>query len=81
MELIDKNPRTRGFVDCVLDMQGCSCTTRDEKLKRQQHCSKLYNELARWVSSNMTHDFLTKTSDRQISFYTDSGDLIIIMSR
>lgn len=81
MGLIDKNPRTRGFVDCVLDMQGCACTTRAEKLKRQQHCSKLYVELARWASSNMVHDFLTKTSERQICFYTDSGELIIIMSR
>jgi hypothetical protein len=81
MGLIDKNPQTRGFIDCVLSIQGCACTARDEKLRRKQHCNKLYVELARWASSNMVHDFLSKTSERQISFYTDSGDLIIIMSR
>lgn len=79
--LIDKNPITKGFVNCILSIQGCACTSRSERLKIQQHCNKLYVELARWASSNMIHDFLTKTSERQISFYTDSGDLITIMSR
>lgn len=79
--LVDKNSKTKEFSNCILSIQNCACTSRNDKLKIQQHCNKLYVELVHWVTSNMKLDFLSRITERQISFYSDTGKLLMIISR
>lgn len=81
MGIIDKSPIFRNLANCVIDMKNCACTGRDEKIKKHQHCNKLYVDMIRSIFPSMKSEFLNRTSERQLSFYTESGELLIIVSR
>lgn len=69
------------IVECVSNLSGCACTSRDEKIKKYQRCNKLYVDFIKSNANKHKNDLLNKTSDRQIIFHTDTGEIIIIISR
>lgn len=79
--LIDKDSSFLTISNCILDLGTCSCKSRDEKLSKLQHCNKLYMQIVSNVIPKLKHELLNNISDRQISFYSDSGKLLMIISR
>lgn len=79
--LVDKDPTLRRLVDCVLDMSNCACQKREDKIKKHQLCNKIYVESVRYIVPKLKNEFLNKTTERQIIFYSESGELLIIISR
>jgi hypothetical protein len=70
------------IVDCIADyLRHCNCHRKADKDKIYGNCNNLYNAGARLAAIRFKHEFLNKTPERQIAFYSDSGSLIGIASR
>lgn len=70
------------IVMCVNNYSaGCKCYKRQDKINLYATCCKMYFDAARHAASRYRNELLSKTTDRQISFYTDKGQLIAIASR
>lgn len=59
----------------------CNCQKREDKQKMYDVCTKMYINLAKHVVGKFKTEFLSKTTDRNISIYTEQGQLITIVSR
>jgi len=59
----------------------CNCYKKEDKLKLYEKCNAAYHQAVKHVVPKFRHEFLSKTGERQISFYTDQGHLIIVMTR
>jgi uncharacterized cysteine cluster protein YcgN (CxxCxxCC family) len=81
IHLIDKDSSFVEISNCILDLGTCSCKSRDEKLSKLQHCNKLYIQLVNNIIPKLKYELLNKIPDRQISFYSDTGKLLMIISR
>ena len=70
------------LVTCINNFAvACTCYKREDKMKLYGVCTKLYVDGVRHIVPRFKNEFLSKTSDRQIAFYTDQGQLIAIVSR
>ena len=74
--------RFRQIVVCMGDfLRHCNCHKRADKDRIYQNCNRMYIEAARDAAGKFKYQFLEKTSERQILFYTENGSLIGIASR
>jgi hypothetical protein len=69
-------------IQCIQNYTAaCSCYKREDKVKIYNMCNGVYHNAVRNVIPRLKHEFLSKISERQISFYNDNGQLIGIISR
>lgn len=69
-------------VICIGDYsRQCNCHRQNDKVRIYQNCNKLYSAAAMIAGTRLKGEFLNKTSDRQIAFYSENGTLIAIASR
>lgn len=59
----------------------CNCYKKEDKMALYNACKRLYIDAVNGVVPKMKNVFLSKTTERQIAFYTDEGSLISILSR
>jgi hypothetical protein len=70
------------LINCINNCAAsCTCDNREDKARVYGICTKLYIDGARHVVPRLKNEFLSKTTDRQLSFYTEQGQLIVIVSR
>lgn len=70
------------LVKCINEFAtACTCHKREDKMRIYSACNKLYFVGAQHVAPRLKNEFLSKTTDRQISFYTEQGQLLSILSR
>lgn len=70
------------LVKCINEFAtACTCHKREDKMRIYSACNKLYISGAQHVAPRLKNEFLSKTTDRQISFYTEQGQLLSILSR
>jgi hypothetical protein len=70
------------MVNCVEEYRrGCDCWRRSERDAQYQKCTKQYLSIVRGIVPRFKNEFLAQTTERQICFYTENGQLIIILSR
>jgi hypothetical protein len=81
-DLATLNPTFRQIVICMGDfLRYCDCHSREDKDRIYKNCNQLYLDAARMAASKHKGEFLNKTGERQIAFYTETGQLIAIASR
>jgi hypothetical protein len=69
------------IINCVNSYDaGCNCYKLEDKRKLYELCNRLYFDAARHLGHRFKHEFLAKTSERQINVYTENGQLIISIS-
>jgi hypothetical protein len=69
------------LIQCINNYAAaCTCDKREDKLKQWSLCTKLYHHGALHVAPRFKKEFLSKTTDRQISLYSEVGQLIVIIS-
>lgn len=61
--------------------KACNCRGMDAKRKMYENCTTIYTNAVRGVVPKLKNEFLSKTQERMISFYTDDGTLIGVVSR
>lgn len=70
------------LINCVNNYRAaCNCYKQEDKNKTYEVCTKMYINLAKHIVNRFKTEFLSKTTDRQISLYTENGQLITIVSR
>lgn len=70
------------LVHCINNYSAeCNCHKKEDKDKLYGSCTKIYINSVKNVVSRFKNEFLTKTSERQICFYTEQGQLMLIISR
>lgn len=68
--------------NCVNNFRAaCNCYKKEDKQRMSDTCNRIYMDCVRHVVPRFTNDFLNKTPDRQLKFYTNTGDLLRIVSR
>jgi hypothetical protein len=60
---------------------GCNCHKRSDKIKVYEVCNKLYMTCCQQLISRHKGEFLNATAERQIAFYSEHGQLMVIVSR
>lgn len=61
--------------------RACNCWKAEDKKKLYDNCTLTYMNAVKNVVPRFKNDFLSKTEDRVISFYTDNGALIGVVNR
>ena len=61
--------------------KACNCWKAEDKRKMYDNCTLIYMNAVRVVVPRFKNEFLSKTTDRQIQFYTDNGSLIGLVCR
>ena len=80
--MCDRDPTFRSIVNCVIDLQsGCACKQRSDKIQKQKNCNALYHEAVRSVIPNLSNEILKKTTDREVVFLSEAGDMLKTISR
>jgi hypothetical protein len=80
--LVNKDAAFEQLAQCINNFaSACACSSREEKMQLYAVCNKLYFRSARDIAPRLKNDFLSQTTDRQITFYTEEGNLIAIISR
>ena len=59
----------------------CNCQGAIEKAKLYNNCTIIYMNAVRNIVPKFKNEFLSKTEERQIQFYTDNGSLIGLVCR
>jgi hypothetical protein len=59
----------------------CNCWKAEDKKKLYDQCTLSYMNAVKHVVPKFQNDFLSKTEDRQINFYTDNGGIIGSVNR
>ncbi len=76
------DPSFQQTVQCINNYAAaCNCSKREDKLTTYTVCNKLYQDSARQIVGRFKNELLATTEERQISFYTENGQLIVIVSR
>jgi hypothetical protein len=76
------NGSLQQIVSCIDGYSAaCNCHKVEDKQKMYAICNKLYSDAIKHIVPTLKHEFLSKTSERQIIFYSDNGTLISILSR
>lgn len=72
----------RQIVICIADFsRQCNCRGRNQKAQTYQRCNSLYGQAVHLASGRFKNEFLSKTAERQIIFFSDNGEIIAIASR
>lgn len=72
----------RQAVDCLTGYSAaCNCYKVEDKQRMYAACNKLYMDAVRHVIPRFKNVILAKIPDRQITFYSENGTLITIVSR
>lgn len=80
--LIDLDPTFRQLSICMGDFsRHCNCHRREDKDRIYQKCNKLYHVSATIATSKFRNEFLSRTSDIQIVFYSDNNQIISVATR
>lgn len=75
------DPIFNQIVICMNEfIRACDCHKREDKENIYLNCNKLFVQSVK-VASRFKTQFLACTSERQILFYTENGNVIAIMSR
>jgi len=70
------------IIYCVNDYAAaCNCHRGENKRKKYDECTRIYAEAVKNILPKFKNDFLSKTSERQISFFLDNGNIIGIICR
>ncbi len=76
--LADKDSLFTQMVNCVNNFRAaCNCYKKEDKLKMWKTCGSLFNNAVAHVVPKWKEEFLSKTTERQIIFYTEHGDLLL----
>jgi hypothetical protein len=59
----------------------CNCWKAEDKKKLYDNCTVTYMNAVKSVVPKFKNEFLSKTEERQIQFYTDNGALIGLVCR
>jgi hypothetical protein len=59
----------------------CNCWKAEDKKKLYDNCTVTYMNAVKSVVPRFKNEFLSKTEERQIQFYTDNGALIGLVCR
>ena len=80
--LIIGDSTLKQVVDCINNYRAaCVCYKVDDKKGIYDSCNRLYKHIVKQIVPRLKSEFLSKTSERQISFYDDQNQLIAIVSR
>lgn len=70
------------LVNCINNYAAaCTCDKREDKMRLYGVCKKLYQDGAQHIAPRLKNELLSKTTDRQLAFYTEEGQLIVLVSR
>lgn len=70
------------LVSCINNYgASCNCSKSNEKDKLYGVCVKMYHNGVRNIVPKLKHEFLSKTDERQITFRSEQGQVILIISR
>ncbi len=61
--------------------KACNCWKAEDKKRLYDNCTLQYMNAVKHVVPKFKNDFLSKTDDRQIRFFTDNGSLIGLVCR
>lgn len=76
------DPTFRQIVICMGDYsRTCNCHRREDKNRIYDNCNKLYLIAAKIAASRCKNEFLSKITEMQINFYSDTGELIAAATR
>ena len=80
--MCDRDATLRRVIDCVLDLQsGCACHKRADKIQKQKNCNRLYHEAVRFIIPGLSDEILKKTTDREVVFLSEDGNILKTISR
>ena len=72
----------RQIVDCITGYAAaCNCYKVEDKQRMYGACNRMYLDAVRHIVPRFKNEILAKIPDRQISFFSDNGTLIAIVSR
>ncbi len=81
-ELVQIDPIFNQLVNCINNYSAaCNCSKSEDKAKIYGTCIKMYFDAVRNSVSKLKHIFLSKTEERQITFRSEQGQIILIVSR
>jgi hypothetical protein len=70
------------LVHCINNYAAsCNCHKKSDKDDLYRTCTKMYLDGVRHVVSRFKNEFLSKTGERQVAFYSEQNQLILIISR
>lgn len=70
------------LVNCINNYAAsCNCHKKSDKDDLYRTCTKMYLDGVRHVVARFKNEFLSKTGERQIAFYSEQNQLILIISR
>lgn len=65
------------IINCANNFRSmCNCYKASDKAKMYNQCNQMYANSVSYVIPKFKNQLLSKTSDRSIYFYSDSGALI-----
>lgn len=68
-------------IQCINNYKSaCNCWKREDKQKLYNNCNAIYYNCVKMVIPRLKKEFMSKTTDRQISFYGENSQLIGIVS-
>ena len=80
--MTDREVTLRRLINCVIDLQtGCPCHKRADKLQKLKNCERIYHEIVRFIIPSISEEFLKKTTEREIIFLGEDGNIIKTISR
>ena|ERR1035437_895397 len=59
----------------------CNCWKAEDKKKLYDNCTVIYMNAVKNIVPKFKNEFLSKTEERRIQFYTDNGALIGLVCR
>lgn len=81
-QLVELDPLFVQLIKCFNDFsRHCNCHRQKDKERIYQNCNKLYVQGAMIGAIRFKNEFLNKTTERNISFFSENGTLIAIASR
>lgn len=80
--IMTKDMSFQQVVFCVEQIgRACNCWKVEDKKRLYDNCTMTYTNAVKNVVPRFKNDFLSKTEDRIINFYTDNGSLIGVVNR
>jgi hypothetical protein len=79
--LIKIDPELQSLYNCVEEYKKlCGCDPEKIKTQKWNRCSAIYNNFMRKINQYKSQ-FLSKTNENSITFFNDSNNRIITISR
>ena len=78
----DLHPLFNQLENCLNNYDAaCDCYKRNDRVEMYRKCNNIYCESIRSVIPSLRLQFLMKTGEHRISFYTEHGALLMTISR